>query len=108
MSRAGAQGWWPGFHLPFVSVVYRFGLLGAVAIWAVVWGWLLRWRAVIRGLTGVERAFAVTVVVLIAGMLLGMGETLDPAGPALFGFLLACLASLRPMDPPPQDADALP
>jgi len=97
---AGAQGWWPSFHLPFVTAVYRFGLLGMTAIWLFTISWLLRWRTFIRGLTGVERAFAVMVVVLVFGMLLSMGETFDSAGPSLFGILLACLVALRPAPVP--------
>jgi hypothetical protein len=100
---AGGQGWWPSFHLPFVTALYRFGIAGTFAIWVLTTGWVLRWRTLIRGLTDIERAFAVMVVVLVAGMLLGMGETLDSAGSALFGFLLA---GLRPMGPPQADAAA--
>jgi hypothetical protein len=92
---AGAQGWWPGFHLPFVSVVYRFGMLGGVAIWALVMGWFLRWRAFIRGLSEDDRAFAVTVVVLMVVQLLQMGDSLDSAGPSLQGCLVAGLWGFR-------------
>jgi hypothetical protein len=88
----GARGWWPVFHIPFISVVYRFGLLGLVLIWVFSWGWVLRWRTLIRDLTPAERAFAVTVVVLVVSELLSLGESLDSAGPSFFGLLLAGLA----------------
>ena len=68
-------------------------------IWALVLGWVLRWRTLIRSLDEADRAFAVAVVVLMAGLLLGIGESLDSAGPAFQGLLVAGLWGLRSPEP---------
>lgn len=91
---AGASGWWPDFHLPYISVLYRFGIAGALAIWVLVVAWVLKWWAMTRDLTPQAVPFAVMVVVLAAGQILSIGESLDSAGPALLGLLMAALAGL--------------
>lgn len=92
---AGAEGWWPNFHLPFIALVYRFGILGTAVIWSLVFGWFFRWRSYIRTLKNSDKAFAVVVVVLAALQLLAIGESTDSAGPAFLGFLVAALSALR-------------
>jgi hypothetical protein len=95
----GVYGWWPNFHLPYVSLLYRFGVAGTVVIWGLVWGWVLQLRSKCGGFTGAEAAFAIAVAVLGAGQLLSIGESLDSAGPALLGLLIAATAGLGGASP---------
>lgn len=94
LSRDGARGWWPGFHLSYVSLIYRFGIVGLMGIFACVAWWVRSWLPLVRRLPARERALGVCIIVLTAEFLAATGESLDSAGAALFGLLIASLESL--------------
>jgi len=90
----GWRGWWPGFHLSYISLFYRYGVGGMIFLVAVVGNWFLSWLRRLRRLPRPDQPLALMIIVMGAQVLLAMGDSLDSAWPALFGIWIGVLEAL--------------
>jgi hypothetical protein len=90
----GTQGWWPYFHVPYISGIYRFGLGGMALLVAAGLFWFFMCLRTIRRIP--KQFFPILLVTLVLGIegLLVIGDSVDSAGPAQFGIWLGFLESV--------------
>jgi len=85
-------GWYPGFHLPFISGVFRFGFLGLFLISTFTAIWLFQWIHIARQIRISYLPYVIPLSILCAEAILGLGDSLNSAGPSFAGILLALLS----------------
>jgi hypothetical protein len=90
----GDYGWWPYFHLPYISGIYRFGVLGLVVIFGAGIGWFLDWVKKLPSISPAFQPIVMTVTVLGVQSLLAMGDSVDSASPAVMGILIGYIDAI--------------
>lgn len=90
-----SRGWFPQFHLPYLAQLYRFGILGLLAL--LVWLMLyLRRRARDLQLLNapVMRAFGLGMLIFLALNLTNLGDSANPTAAILAGVCMGLLERL--------------
>ena len=80
--------------MPYVSLIYRYGVGGVILLWGVGGVWFLGWLRRLRRLPLSYQPLVLVIVVLGIELLLAAGQSLDSAGPAMFGIWVAVLEAV--------------
>ena len=85
-------GWFPQFHIPYFSLLYRYGILGIIIFWGGLF--LLLGRLFIKlkplKMSG-DAPILLAMIVFLALVLPSFGDSVNPTGFILSGFYLGLL-----------------
>ncbi|MBN1183769.1 MAG: hypothetical protein JXB49_15865 [Bacteroidales bacterium] len=84
-------GWFPYFHIPGISNVYRFGFCGVVLFCILICSWLYGWVKISRNIDKTYLPYVITISILSAETILFLGDSVNSMGPAFSGIILALL-----------------
>jgi len=90
----GSQGWWPYFHIPYISGVYRFGMVGTLVLWFLTGVWFLQWLRLLRKVPKSYKPITIVMVILTVQVILGFGDSVGSSGRAVGGVYLAVLEAI--------------
>ncbi len=85
-------GWFPQFHLPYLGLLYRYGVLGLLFFWGIL---LVLFRRIFLGIQKSvpegEKAFLLGMLVFLVLLLPTFGDSANPTFMILAGFYLGLL-----------------
>ncbi|MFQ5824749.1 MAG: hypothetical protein ACE5JB_11880, partial [bacterium] len=91
-----AQAWFPQFHLPFISTLYRFGFLGTILLLTIVVRLVLKYIRQIRKTHSLYyKSHFMAMSVFIFLTLINIGDSLNPTMPIMAGFLIGLLEAYQ-------------
>lgn len=88
-----SMGWYPQFPLPYINLIFRYGILGVVTFWTLcVWLALGFYRRLKRiDLSGLPVGYYIGTLIFVLLFLSSFGDIYNPTAPILVGFLIGLL-----------------
>ncbi len=92
---AVSRGWFTQFHLPYLALLYRFGILGLFALWFWVMFYLGSRVRDLQSLSAPKmRAFGLGMLIFLALNLTNLGDSANPTAAILAGVCMGLLERL--------------
>ncbi len=87
------RGWIPQFHLPYISLLFRYGIAGSMLYWLLCFALVNRYLKKIKNLQSEINSvsFYLAGVLFIFLILPNIGDSVNPTAPILVGFLVGLL-----------------
>ena len=86
--------WYPQFHLPYISLLFRYGVLGSCLYWLLCVFLLSRFYLNLKRLAQFQElpfAFYLGGLIFIILILPSIGDSVNPTAPILVGFLIGII-----------------
>ena len=85
-------GWFPQFHIPYLGLIYRYGILGLLLFWGLLLFLFVRLLLLVRSIrTSEETPLLIGMLVFLMIILPTFGDSVNPTGFILSGFYLGFL-----------------
>ena len=90
-----SKGWFPQFHLPYLALIYRFGILGFAALLGWIIFYIIQKSRRIPSLADpFHKAMALSILVFLLISLTNIGDSANPTSTIMAGICIGLLDRL--------------